>query len=134
MSVFTCRAFGFEWERQLVEMALRRGHRAARAEKLLEYDVVINGLKVQCKRKNYQDPCGGIRVAKGQKRYAEGDYDVLALNFQGRVFFIPSQALRMPGGTLATKLRLQKYLQYEDNWGVFLADGKCDCADQKTFW
>lgn len=134
MSVFAARAFGFEWERQLVEMAAARGHRAARAERLLQYDVVIDGLKVQCKRKNYQDPCGGIRVAKGQKRYSEHDYDILALNFQGRAFFIPSRELRMPGGTLATKIKLPKFLQYENNWGVFKDGGNCDGSDQKTFW
>lgn len=132
--VFTCREFGFEWERQLIEMATSRGYRAVRAEKLREYDVVINGLKVQCKRKNYQDPCGGVRVAKGQKRYAAGDYDILALNFQGRLFFIPSHALQMPGGTMTTKLRLHKVLQYEDKWGVFSEAGVCEVSDQRTLW
>lgn len=127
MEIFTCRKFGFEWEVAFVELATHRGYEARRAEKLLSYDAVVNGKKVQCKRKEYEDPCGGVRVAKGQKRYALTDYDVLALNFRERMFFIPSVALVMPSGTLATKIYLRKLLEYEDNWDVFR--GPCVLLD-----
>lgn len=124
MEVFTCREFGFEWEVEFVSLARQRGYQAQRAAKLLAHDAVVNGMTVQCKRRNYEDPCGGVRVARGQKRYAASDYDVMALNFRGRAFFIPSRVLVMPSGALATKIYLRKLLCYENNWEVFRGPGR----------
>jgi hypothetical protein len=60
-----------------------------------------------------------VRVARGQKRYKSDDYDVLALNFRERLFFIPAAGLVMPSGTLATKVYLHKLLRYENYWSIF---------------
>lgn len=129
-AIMSCREFGFQWERELVALAVSRGYACRLAGKLRSYDVLLNGKKVQCKRKDYEDPCGGVRVAKGQNKYKAHEYDVLALNFRGRMFFIPSTSLVMPTGTLATKIYLRKFLRYENNWSVF--DGKsCEHVEQQ---
>lgn len=112
---------GFAFETDFVSQAHGRGHRAYRVKGHRPHDVVVDGVRVQCKSKVF-DEHGRVRIAKGQKKYKWGDWDVLALEFRGTLYLIPEQLLRTAKGTLLTVIRPSRFRRWVDAWQVFSGD------------
>jgi len=109
---------GFAFESDFVCQASERGHRAFRVKGQKPHDVVVDGVRVQCKSKQF-DEQGRVRIAKGQKKYRRGDWDVLALDFRGTLYLIPESILRTSKGTLLTVIRPRLFRKWIDAWEVF---------------
>lgn len=116
------RAVGLGFESEFVEMCKQQGL-FAYTVRGKTWDVVANGQRVQCKHKDFAEPWGGIRVARGQHKYAVGDYDVLAVRHRGRVYLIPAEHLNRGDGTLATKIRVARVARFADAWSVLRSPG-----------
>lgn len=123
---------GFAFESDFVRQARDRGHKAFRVRGHRPHDVVVDGLRVQCKSKQF-DEQGRVRVAKGQHKYKRGDWDVLALDYRGTLYLIPERLLRTPRGTLLTVIRPRFFKRWVDAWHVF--DGsKAVLSEQQTLF
>lgn len=109
---------GFAFESDFVKLAAARGHKAFRVKGHKPHDVVVNGVRVQCKTKQF-DEQGRVRIAKGQKKYRRGDWDVLALDFRGTLYLIPESLLRTARGTLLTVIRPRLFKKWIDAWQLF---------------
>jgi hypothetical protein len=118
MSSSTPRDIGSKFEAEFVAMAISHGYSAKQIHGSKPHDAVVSGLRVQCKEKSFHEQ-GRVRIAKGQKRYRHGDWDVLALRFQDNLYLIPSHRLRMPGGTIKTVIRPRFFTRFIDAWSVF---------------
>jgi hypothetical protein len=119
MEARAMREYGFEFEEAFVVDAKARGLTACRIRGVAAFDAVVNGYRVQCKRKEFADrDGGGVRIAKGQHRYLRGEWDVLALLFRDMLYLIP-EAILIRGETLATKIVPWRYDAYRDAWGIF---------------
>lgn len=125
------REVGFQWENEFVALAQARGFAARRIYGQKTYDVCVGASRVQCKHKLFHE-YGRVRVAKGQKRYRVGDWDILALCFAGQLFLIPSHELVMPGGTLKTVIRPSHFQKYKDAWVIF--EGYEFAADEQLLF
>lgn len=125
------REAGFRWENEFVETARSHGLSARRIYGQKTFDAVVGSVRVQCKEKQFHEH-GRVRIAKGQKKYRAGDWDVLALRFLGEKFFIPAHALLMPGGTLKTVIRPAMFAKYKDAWSVF--DGYEFAEDERLLF
>jgi len=113
------RSFGFAFEEAFVADAKARGLTACRVPGVGAFDAVVNGYRVQCKRKEFADrDSGRVRIAKGQHRYKRGEWDVLALLFRDNLYLIP-ESLLVGGETLTTKITPWRYDAYRDAWEVF---------------
>ena len=112
------RDYGFEFEEAFVSDAKARGLTACRIPGVGAFDAVVNGYRVQCKRKEFTDR-GNVRIAKGQHRYRRGEWDVLALLFRDTLYLIPEPLLCINGETLRTTIMPWRYDAYRDNWGIF---------------
>lgn len=109
---------GFAFESDFVRRASDRGHKAFRVKGHKPHDVVVDGVRVQCKSKQF-DEQGRVRIAKGQKKYRRGDWDVLALDFRGTLYLIPETLLRTSRGTLLTVIRPRFFRRWIEAWHVF---------------
>ena len=109
---------GFAFESDFVRRANDRGHKAFRVKGHKPHDVVVDGVRVQCKSKQF-DEQGRVRIAKGQKKYRRGDWDVLALDFRGTLYLIPETLLRTSRGTLLTVIRPRFFRRWIEAWQVF---------------
>jgi hypothetical protein len=118
MSYSSPRDIGSKFEAEFVAMANRNGYSAKQIHGSKPHDAVVSGLRVQCKEKAFHEQ-GRVRIAKGQKRYRHGDWDVLALRFQGNLYLIPEYRLRMPGGTIKTVIRPRFFTRFIEAWSVF---------------
>lgn len=116
------RTVGLGFESDFVDLCRERGL-SAYTVKGKTWDVVANGLRVQCKHKDFAEEWGGIRVARGQHKYAVGDYDVLAVRHKGRIYLIPANRLDRGDGTLATKIRVANVGRFADAWSVLERKG-----------
>lgn len=123
---------GFAFESSFVQRAKERGLNARLISGHKPHDAVVAGLRVQCKSKEFDEE-GRVRIAKGQHRYKQGDWDVLALDFKGTLYLIPESRLRTSGTTLKTVIRPRFFKKWIDAWHVFdAAKGSC-VPDQCTF-
>lgn len=118
MSGTTPREIGSKFENEFVDLAARKGYSARRIFGTKPHDAVVQGLRVQCKEKAFHEN-GRVRIAKGQKSYRHGDWDVLALRFDGTLYLIPECRLRMPGGTLKTVIKPRLFTCFIDAWSLF---------------
>ena len=118
MSEITPRDIGRKFEEEFVRIANCNGYSARQIHGHKPHDAVVSGLRVQCKDKAFHEQ-GRVRIAKGQKRYRHGDWDVLALRFEGNLYLIPEHRLRMPGGTMKTVIRPRFFTRFIDAWSVF---------------
>lgn len=109
---------GFAFESEFVQRAKHHGHKAFRVTGHRPHDVVVDGVRVQCKSKQF-DENGRVRIAKGQKKYKRGDWDVLALDYRGTLYLIPETLLRTPRGTLLTVIKPTSFRKWVDAWHVF---------------
>lgn len=109
---------GFAFEADFVRLAKARGHTAYRIKGHKPHDVVVDGMRVQCKSKEF-DEDGRVRIAKGQHKYRQGDWDVLALDFRGTLYLIPERLLCTRQGTLLTVIRPWEFRNWVDAWHVF---------------
>lgn len=123
---------GFAFESDFVQRAQQRGYKAHRVSGHRPHDAVVAGLRVQCKSKEF-DEHGRVRIAKGQHKYSQGDWDVLALDFRGTLYLIPENRLRASGGTLLTVIRPQKFRKWVDAWHVFDGDHAAVDEEQGIF-
>lgn len=124
---------GFAFESDFVRRATLRGHKAHRVCGHKPHDVVVDGVRVQCKSKQF-DEQGRVRIAKGQKKYRRGDWDVLALDFRGTLYLIPEPILRTKSGTLLTVIRPRFFRRWIDAWQVFSHGGARVSEPQKTLF
>ena len=124
---------GFALESDFVRRAQIRGHKAHRVDGHKPHDVVVDGVRVQCKSKQF-DEQGRVRIAKGQKKYRRGDWDVLALDFRGTLYLIPEPVLRTPGGTLLTVIRPCTFRRWIDAWHVFSQERLRNEPHEKTLF
>jgi hypothetical protein len=122
---------GFAFERDFVSMALARGYSARRIHGHKPHDAVVSGKRVQCKDKVF-DEQGRVRIAKGQHKYKQGAWDVLALRWNGVLYLIPERLLRRQGGTMVTVIRPRLFRKWIDAWHVF--DGVAASAEQPTLF
>jgi hypothetical protein len=109
---------GFAFEREFVCMAQARGHNARRILGHKPHDAVVGGKRVQCKDKVF-DEQGRVRIAKGQHKYKQGSWDVLALRWNGVLYLIPERLLRSKGGTMLTVIRPRFFRKWINAWHVF---------------
>ena len=132
-------AAGDLWEQEFVLLARTNGYTARRVGGDRPHDAVINGLKVQCKSVSYERR-GVVRIGKsygkGTRRYRRTDFDILALNFRGKRFFIPAASLCCGQDThWPQSVRLVRYWRYCDNWKVFSeAGGECGSLQQMSLF
>lgn len=125
------RDIGGKFEREFVALAHKKGYRAKEVTGHKPHDAVVSGVRVQCKEKQFHEQ-GRVRIAKGQKKYRVGDWDVLALRFRGTLYLIPERYLRMPGGTMKTVIKPSLFRRFIDAWVVF--DGvERQCEEQMLF-
>jgi hypothetical protein len=115
---FMSRERGFRFEKEFVDMARRRGHKAWRVSGHKPHDAVVSFRRVQCKDKTYDD-CGRVRIARGQNKYRRGDWEVLALRWGGDLYLIPERLLGTTHGTLLTVIRPENFSSWIDAWHVF---------------
>jgi Holliday junction resolvase len=118
---------GFQFEREFVAMAQGRGYKARRIPGHKQHDAVVGAKTVQCKDKEF-DEQGRVRIARGQKKYKRGAWDVLALRWKGDLYLIPEQLLRTAGGTLLTVIRPRFFKRWINAWHVF--DGQAITAKE----
>lgn len=125
------RDIGSRFESDFVRMASARGYAARKIVGHKPHDAVVAGLRVQCKEKAFHEH-GQVRIAKGQKKYRHGEWDVLALRFLGDLYLIPEHLLRRPGGTLRTTLQPRYWAKFIDAWHVF--DGAERQAEERMLF
>jgi hypothetical protein len=118
MEAFLSRNQGFAFEFEFVVMARSRGYKARRIAGCMPHDVVVASKRVQCKHKLF-DENGRVGIARGQKKYRLGDFDVLALLWKGVLYLIPADSLKSSGETLLTKIKPQSFHDWIDAWHVF---------------
>ena len=115
-------AAGDLWEQEFVLLARTNGYTARKVSGDRPHDAIVNGLKVQCKNVSYERD-GVVRIGKsygkGTRRYRRTDFDILALNFRGKRFFIPAASLCGQDTRWPQSVRLARYWRYCDNWEVF---------------
>ena len=109
---------GFAFEREFVAMAKDRGYIARRIPGHKPHDAVVGSSRVQCKDKLF-DEHGRVRIAKGQRKYRQGSWDVLALRWKGVLYLIPERLLRSKGGFMLTVIRPRLFKKWIDAWQVF---------------
>lgn len=109
---------GFKFEREFVAMAKSRGYKARRVAGHRPHDALVGSKRVQCKDKSFDDH-GRVRIARGQHKYTRGDWDVLALRWNGELYLIPEQLLRSTGTTLLTVIKPRVFRKWVDAWQVF---------------
>ena len=109
---------GFQFEQDFVAMARDRGYKARRIPGIRQHDAVVGSKTVQCKDKQF-DEHGRVRIARGQKKYRRGAWDVLALRWKGDVYLIPEKLLRTANGTLLTVIRPRLFKRWINAWHVF---------------
>lgn len=118
---------GFKFEREFVAIAKSHGYKARRVDGHRPHDAVVGSKRVQCKDKSFDDH-GRVRIARGQHKYKRGDWDVLALRWNGDLYLIPEQLLRSTGSTLLTVIKPRAFRKWIDAWSVF--DGAPIADDQ----
>lgn len=121
---------GERWERRVAMIATRRGFVTEPAEsKSAKYDLLVNGLRVQCKKRTLL-PNGKVKLCFCARRaagatkeaYLVGEFDVLCMKCNGLVYVIPSLALGCGDGvTMKNEIDPSQYQSYVDNWGVLSA-------------
>lgn len=122
---------GFAFEREFVDMARANGYAARRIYGHKPHDAVVGTKRVQCKDKLFHEH-GRVRIARGQHKYKQGSWDVLALRFQGVLYLIPERLLRSGGGTMLTVIKPGSFRRWIDAWHVF--DGEPALVDQPTLF
>jgi hypothetical protein len=113
------RSKGFSFEDEFVNEASARGVIAYRILKSHPYDVVANGLRIQCKAKTI-DSDNRIQIGKGQNLYRKDEWDILALKCRGVVYLIPANRLRSERvvGFLKRKIHSFDIQQWRDRWDL----------------
>ena len=112
-----CIEGGFVFEKFFSDEAKRRGLLVYRtSNRFARHDFVIQGMKVQCKNKSTVSRT--LSLCK-RRRYAAGDFDVLALNFCGKLLIIPASKIQMRNGLFLTSIDPFRFVRFQDNWGIF---------------
>lgn len=116
---------GTDYERWIVEEARRRGMPASVCSGQYPHDAVICGLRVQCKTKSHCKR-DGVEIRNSRGSYRVGDWDVLALRYDGDDYLIPAEVLaNHKTGTLRNRLWPYRFAGFIDAWHVF------DSSDQE---
>lgn len=132
------RSKGFSFEEEFVNEASARGIIAYRIYKSHPYDVVANGLRIQCKAKTI-DSDKRIQIGKGQNLYRKDEWDILALKCRGTVYLIPASRLHSVRtvGFLKRKIHSFDIEQWRDRWDLLetmRSQGSCERESQKSLF
>jgi hypothetical protein len=125
------RAIGQRWEKKFSKSASELGFDVLRlgGGRAIPYDLIVNGLKVQCKIRETSSvrPVKlRLHAAAGETKeaYLAGDFDVLALRCNKQTYIIPASELVSPDDRfLINMIRPSDYARYIDNWDAFRGCG-----------
>lgn len=114
---------GYEFEKQFVSECRARGLRTKRPERQGRVDVLVNGIRVQCKHVT-PNGAGQVFIQPGQRTWhEEDDFDVLAMKCSGRLYIIPMGSLPKTNGHVRIQIKPSSYKRFADCWEVL--DGEC---------
>ena len=89
------------------------------SKKQLPYDLVVNGLRVQCKaRTPKRGRSMSIEKWWGQSRYGSNAFDVLALKYGADSYIIPIKALVKRDGTFKNDIKPDNFWRFKDCWNL----------------
>jgi hypothetical protein len=133
---------GRKWEKKFVRLAAGFGFTVSEPPAGRAYDIVVDGLRVQCKQRKtlaggWINICLHARSSRGSSKeaYLLNEFEVLALRCDGIVYIIPSWALESGDGiTMKNRFRPSDYTTFINNWDVFRGEGVQRMATQKKFW
>lgn len=96
------------------------------AKKKLPHDLVVNGLKVQCKDLTWCSDgngkkCGHVRIAKGgtgsSTPYHVSEIDIFALRINARIYIVPSSSIQKnTEGVVKLKFWRSRAWKWMDAW------------------
>jgi len=109
---------GYEFEKQFVGECRARGLRTKKPPRQGHVDVLVNGVRVQCKHVTPNE-AGQVFIQPGQRTwYEEDDFDVLAMKCSGRLYIIPMASLPKTNGHVRIQIKPLSYTRFVDCWEV----------------
>lgn len=121
---------GKSFEKELLAICRSRGMMAKKESRQCAVDLIVNGLRVQCKQTDGSEGC--VRAYGGKKvSYAPTAFDILAVRTKGAMFFVPTKAIPRRDGKLRNSIRISWLRQWRDAWHVF--DGVNDSRERLLF-
>jgi len=125
---------GFEWENGFIELCKLHGLSATKMGFHSEYDVLVNGHRVQCKHTDFCDK-SRIRISRGSscsasRNYAPGDFDFYAIRYKGDCFIVPAFRVGISNGKLKRRFPVRRLFQYKDRFDLLTTNGACKIDTQ----
>jgi hypothetical protein len=126
---------GIRWQKEFEFECVERGLIVEQPKG--REDIVVNGLKVQCKAVDRNE--GGIDIANmrpvkangGMRGYLRCEADVFALRHNRETFLIPSGILDKGNGVLRGRVKLSEIQCFRNGWHVFSVDHVPEKADRQ---
>ena len=102
--------------------------------KQLPYDLVVNGLRVQCKaRTPKRGRSMSIQKWWGKPRHGAYAFDFLALKYANCRYVIPCEALTRRDGTLTNDIKPDSFWRYKEKWSLRASNGCFSSVDLPLF-
>lgn len=128
---------GKRWEGDFAQECQKRGLHIAGGTG--REDMLVNGLKVQCKAIDRVTGRGWVDIANmrpvksngGRRGYLRVEVDVVALRTRGRVFLIPADHINAHDGMLSPRVLIDDISAFENGWGVFASSYKPPKRDRQ---
>jgi len=113
---------GYRFESEFLKECRSRGLDASKAKGGSHFDVIVNGLRVQCKCVVPNDS-GHVFIQPGQRTwYLPSDFDVLAMRCLSVTYIVPMSAMPMSNGHVRIGIKPSSMKQWESAWCVFSGD------------